>query len=174
MDNPLQEILLKPIGMIHCSRNQAIDDYWGDVVSVIELDSKQFTEESILGLEQFSHIEVLFYMNLVEMEKIEKKARHPRDNTQWPRVGIFAQRAKGRPNCLGVSRCRLLKINGLTLTVLALDAIDKTPVLDIKPYIREYGPSGQTYQPSWASELMTNYYSEKPSNSKTTIHDYNL
>jgi len=59
-----------------------------------------------------------------------------------------------------VSVCRLLAVNGLTLTVQALDAIDGTPVLDLKPYMTEFGPRGQVRQPAWSHELMAGYWNQ--------------
>lgn len=155
----MKEIVLKPIGIIRSSRKEAMDDHWGDVISTIHLDAEQFTEEAVAGLDSFSHLEVIFYMHLVPRHNIQKTARHPRNRKDWPRVGIFAQRAKSRPNLLGISRCRLLEIEGITLTVQALDAVDGTPVLDIKPYMKEFGPKGVIKQPQWATELMKEYYS---------------
>ena len=72
------------------------------------------------------------------------------------RVGITGH----RPNKLGVSVCELIEVNGLKLKVKALDAIDGTPVLDIKPYVREFEPDpSQVRQPPWMTELMRNYFS---------------
>jgi tRNA (Thr-GGU) A37 N-methylase len=71
---------------------------------------------------------------------------------------VSAQRAKGRPNGIGVSRCRLLRIEGLRLTVEGLDAITGSPVLDIKPYMVELGLRGEVRQPAWATQLMADYY----------------
>jgi tRNA (Thr-GGU) A37 N-methylase len=72
---------------------------------------------------------------------------------------MFAQRAKMRPNRLGVSSCRLLGVEGLDLWVRGLDAIDGTPVLDVKPYMREFEPpASEVRQPAWASELMAQYW----------------
>jgi tRNA-Thr(GGU) m(6)t(6)A37 methyltransferase TsaA len=154
-------ITLTPIGIVHSPRTEAEDDYWGNVISVIELDAAQFDEEAVLGLADFSHLEVIFFMHLVDPAKIETRARHPRNNPAWPKVGIFAQRPKARPNRLGLSRCRLLHVDGLRLTVESLDAIDGTPVLDIKPYMSEYAPRGDIRQPDWSKELMANYYTTK-------------
>ncbi len=67
-------------------------------------------------------------------------------------------RAKARPNRIGVSRCRLLGVDGLSLRVEGLDAIDGTPVLDVKPWVAEFGPRGEVRQPAWSSELMRDYY----------------
>lgn len=99
------------------------------------------------GLDAFSHIEVVFYMDRVPVENIHTGSRHPRNRKDWPSVGVFAQRVKSRPNLLAVSRCRLIKVEGVILTVEGLDAIDGTPVLDIKPYLNEFGPRGSVIQP---------------------------
>jgi tRNA (Thr-GGU) A37 N-methylase len=85
-------------------------------------------------------------------------ARHPRGNKDWPEVGIFAQRAKDRPNRLGVTVCQVLSIEESTIRVSGLDAIDGTPVVDIKPWMAEFGPRGQVVQPEWSSELMKDYW----------------
>ena len=100
----------------------------------------------------------LTHFDRVPVEKVETGARHPRGNADWPLVGIFAQRGKNRPNRIGVSRCRLLRTDGLDLHVQGLDAVDGTPVLDIKPYMAEFGPQGPTHQPAWATEIMRDYY----------------
>jgi tRNA (adenine37-N6)-methyltransferase len=153
-----KEYTITPIGMIHNARTAVEDDNWGNVVSVIELDSNKFSEESVNGLDTFSHLEVVFYMDRVPIENIHTGSRHPRNRKDWPSVGVFAQRVKSRPNLLGVSRCRLIKVQGLVLTVEGLDAIDGTPVIDIKPYLNEFGPRGPVTQPEWATELMENYF----------------
>lgn len=152
---------MKPIGVVKNDRKSAEDDYWGEVVSEINLDGEQFTEESLYGLEQFSHLEVVFFMDKVDPEQIQLGSRHPRDRQDWPQTGIFSQRAKARPNRIGVSRCQLLEVNGLKIIVKALDAIDQTPILDIKPYISEFAPIGEVRQPQWATELMEDYYKQK-------------
>jgi tRNA (adenine37-N6)-methyltransferase len=151
-------ITLRPIGTVHTSRAEVEDDHWGSVSARIELDPEQFDESALKGLEEFSHLEVIYYMHKVDASKITTSARHPRNNPEWPEVGVFAQRVKSRPNLLGLSRARIVRVDGLTVEVLGLDAIDGTPVLDIKPYIEEFGPRGEVTQPSWATELMKNYY----------------
>ncbi|MEO1271702.1 MAG: SAM-dependent methyltransferase [Myxococcota bacterium] len=154
-----ETIALQPVGWVRGPRTVPADDYWRGVPSVIEFDAR-FSPESLLGLETFSHVEVVFHFHRVPQEKIRKGARHPRNRHDWPRVGIFAQRAKGRPNRLGVSRCRVVGVEGLRLSVLDLDAIDGTPVLDVKPWLKEYAPNTPTHQPPWCAELMTSYYND--------------
>jgi tRNA (Thr-GGU) A37 N-methylase len=123
-----ETILMKPVGHVRAGRAETTDDGWDGVPARIELDPKQFGPEALAGLETFSHIEVLFHFHAAG-EPIETAARHPRGNTAWPKVGIFAQRGKDRPNHLGATICRVLAVQGTTLAVSGLDAIDGTPVL---------------------------------------------
>ncbi|MEV6108162.1 SAM-dependent methyltransferase [Streptomyces sp. NPDC051940] len=154
----MTEISSRPVGHVRGGRAEVFDDAWGEVAAVIELDAERFGPEAAYGLDSFSHVEVVYHFDRVPEEKIETGARHPRGNTDWPLIGIFAQRGKNRPNRLGVSRCRLLKVEGLRLYVEGLDAVDGTPVLDVKPYMAEFGPRGEVVQPEWAGELMREYY----------------
>jgi tRNA (adenine37-N6)-methyltransferase len=151
-------ITVYPIGAVVGGRTRPQDDDWGDETCAIRLDRARFTPDSTMGLEEFSHIEVVFVFNQVQLSEIESGARHPRGNTAWPTVGIFAQRAKARPNRIGLTTCELLAVEGLTLTVRGLDAVDGTPVLDVKPYMVEFAPRVPTRQPPWATELMAGYW----------------
>ncbi len=155
----MASITLNPIGHVHSPRSEAKDDFWGNLVSIIELDGSRFTPEAVAGISDFSHILVVYCFHLVPEENVVTGANHPRGNQDWPRVGIFAQRKKDRPNKLGVSVCELLEVNGLKLKVKALDAIDGTPVLDIKPHVREFEPDpARVRQPQWMTELMRDYF----------------
>ncbi|WP_020136073.1 SAM-dependent methyltransferase [Streptomyces sp. 351MFTsu5.1] len=153
-----EEVVSVPVGHVVGGRDDVVDDDWGKETAVIRLDSDRFGPDALAGLDAFSHLEVVYHFDRVPVEKVETGARHPRGNTDWPLVGIFAQRGKNRPNRLGVSRCRLLRTDGLDLHVQGLDAVDGTPVLDIKPYMAEFGPQGPTDQPAWATEIMRDYY----------------
>ena len=144
--------------MVVGGRAEAVDDDWNAERAVIRLDPDKYTAAALAGLADFSHLEVVFLFHLVDPATVQTAARHPRGNPDWPLVGIFAQRGKNRPNRLGVSRCRLAKVDGLDVHVEGLDAIDGTPVLDIKPYMAEFGPQGDVTQPAWATELMRDYY----------------
>src|ERR1700754_3994281 len=123
----MQTITMKPIGAVRSSRKQVADDEWEKEQAWIELDAAQFSADALLGLGDFSHLEVIFYMDQAAPEKIETGARHPRNNLQWPRVGIFAQRGKDRPNHIGITRCRIARVDGLNVHVQGLDAVDGTP-----------------------------------------------
>jgi tRNA (Thr-GGU) A37 N-methylase len=110
----LEPISIEPIGYVSSTRKVPIDDDWDGVTATITLEPR-FTEEALQGLEDFSHVEVVYLFDRVDEASIQYKARHPRDNPSWPRVGIFAQRAKMRPNRLGVSVCRLMSVSGVSL-----------------------------------------------------------
>ncbi|HVY95295.1 MAG TPA: SAM-dependent methyltransferase [Bryobacteraceae bacterium] len=147
-----------PVGIVLSSVATPVDDIWGGLVSRIDLDTSRFTPDSLAGLDAFSHVEIIFAFHQVPESKIETTARHPRNRTDWPKVGIFAQRGKNRPNRIGVTICKLKSVDGTSLSVEGLDAIDGTPVLDIKPYMREFAPREETRQPAWSTELMAAYW----------------
>lgn len=147
-----------PVGTVVGGRVAVDDDAWGGVDAVIRLDGGRFAADAVAGLEQFSHLEVVFVFDRVDPAHVETGARRPRGNPDWPLVGIFAQRGKARPNRLGVSRCALLHVDGLDLHVRGLDAVDGTPVLDVKPWMQEFSPRGAVRQPAWSSELMRAYW----------------
>jgi tRNA-Thr(GGU) m(6)t(6)A37 methyltransferase TsaA len=157
------EAALRPIGIVRGGRADAVDDDWGAVVATIVLDGEQFRPDALAGLDAFSHVDVVFRFHLVEPATITTTARHPRGNAEWPEVGIFAQRAKARPNRLGVTTCELVGVDGLHIRVRGLDAIDGTPVLDLKPYMEEFGPRGPVREPQWARELMRGYWGNERS-----------
>jgi len=151
------KIVMHPLGYVRGGRVQPEDDSWDAEEAVIELDGR-FEPQALAGLNDFSHIEVIFQFDRVREADINTAARHPRGRADWPLVGIFAQRGRGRPNRIGVSVCRLLSVEGLKLKVRGLDAIDGTPVLDIKPVMKGFLPRGEIMEPDWAQELMKDYW----------------
>jgi tRNA (adenine37-N6)-methyltransferase len=153
----LAEVVLVPVAQVRGGRAQPEDDSWDSEEAGIVLDAR-FAPEALAGLEGFSHIEVVFHFDRVGADKITAGARHPRGCSDWPLVGIFGQRGKNRPNRIGVSVCRLLSVEGRTLKVRGLDAIDGTPVLDIKPVMKGFLPRGKITEPDWATELMKDYW----------------
>ena len=146
-----------PVAVVRGGRAEAIDDDWGGVEATIVLDDR-FPADALAGLEEFSHLDVIFVFDQVDPESVNVGARHPRGNTDWPAVGIFAQRAKARPNRIGVTTCDLVSVDGRVVTVRGLDAIDGTPVLDLKPYLPGFGPRGDVREPTWSAELMRGYW----------------
>ena len=153
-------IVMRPIGHVEGSRKQPTDDDWAKERAEIVLDGEQFGPAALAGLADFSHVQVLFVMHGVAEGDVETEARHPRNRADWPKVGIFAQRAKRRPNRIGLACCRIVSVaaDELRVRVEDLDAIDGTPVLDLKPWVQEFGPRGEVRQPTWMTELMKGYF----------------
>ncbi len=151
------KIELFPVAHVRSERTAHSSSMWAGVRAWIELDAS-LDAEAFRGLDAFSHVVVVFFMDRVDPGRIERASRHPQNNPGWPKVGIFAQRGKNRPNRLGLTVCRIAKVEGPRLYLDGLDAIDGTPVLDIKPYFTEYGPAGAVVQPPWVAELMRAYW----------------
>ena len=148
---------IEPIGFVGGGRYDRRDDGWDREFATITL-ADRFGVESLTGLGAFSHVEVVFRFHAVSDDDVTTDARHPRGNTDWPRVGIFAQRGSKRPNRIGVTVCRLIEVEGREVRVQGLDAIDGTPVLDIKPVMRSFLPRGEIVEPAWVGELMIGYW----------------
>ncbi|MEK5146788.1 SAM-dependent methyltransferase [Psychrobacillus sp. FSL K6-4615] len=150
---------IKPIAFINNTRKDILDDNWGSIVSTIEL-AENINEASLKGINEFSHLEIVFLFNKVSDDKIQYEARHPRNNKDYPEVGIFAQRGKNRPNKLGVTIVELIEQKQRILIVKGLDALDGTPIIDIKPVMKEFLPKDEVRQPEWSISLMKNYWKD--------------
>jgi tRNA-Thr(GGU) m(6)t(6)A37 methyltransferase TsaA len=151
---------VQAVGFVEAVRPRAEDDYWGGEEACITL-TEEFAPDALQGLEDFSHVEILFLFHEVDTSKIVTGARHPRNNNAWPAVGIFAQRGKNRPNRIGSTICRIVRVEGTKLFVAELDAINETPVLDIKPVMGEFLPRQEVRQPAWSHEIMRAYWQKR-------------
>jgi len=151
----MKNLTFIPIGFVANKRSEKSDKYWSSVESKIEL-TKEFSAESLEGIESFSHFEILYSFH--KSEKVFKGSEHPRGDSKYPKVGIFAQRKKDRPNHIGATIVNLIRKEGKCLIVSNLDAINGTPILDIKPVFQEYLPKGKVKQPEWTKELMKEYW----------------
>jgi len=152
-----EPIEVVPVAYVVGGRIEPTDDYWGGNRSIIRIDPDRFPAEATAGLEDFGHLEVTFHFHLAPTD-YNPGARSPRNNPDWPKVGLFGHRNMQRPNRIGVSRCRLLKVDGLDLHVEELDAVDGTPVLDIKPWFPAFGVRGQVRVPEWPGEMLADYF----------------
>ena len=159
MNQFVTKVVLEPIGWVSCSRVEPIDDDWDTIDTTIVLDENRYSPDSLKGLESFSHLEVIYFFHLVSPDSLVTGARHPRDRQDWPQMGIFAQRVKNRPNRLGLATCKILEVSGCKISVQGLDAINQTPVLDIKPVMSGFLPRGEIREPDWAREIMADYWS---------------
>ena len=146
---------IKPIGYVHNAVAQKKHVAWGEDVSVIMLEEAY--AGGLQGREDFSHVIVLFYLDKAKYEKEKHLQRRPQNRQDMPVVGIFAQRTKDRPNTIGVTAVEIVSVEERCLTVKGLDAIDGTPVLDLKPYYPVYDRKDAAV-PEWVERLMEHYF----------------
>ncbi len=147
---------IRPIGIVKSPISQQSDENWGKVVSEIHVDES--FSPGLRGLEEFSHITVVFFMHQATFNSSTDLVRRPQGRPDMPLTGIFAQRAKHRPNPLGITAAALVKIEENILTVRGLDAIDGSPVLDIKPYVSAFDRVEKPVIPEWMGILMKGYF----------------
>ena len=146
----------RPIGFVKSPVTEPVDEDWGSIVSRIHLAEPW--GRGLKGLDEFSHLVVVFHMHQASHNPDTDLLRRPQGRADMPEVGIFAQRARHRPNPIGITAVKLLEIQGSTLTVQGLDAIDGSPVLDIKPYVPEFDRVARPGVPEWIKKLMKGYF----------------
>jgi tRNA-Thr(GGU) m(6)t(6)A37 methyltransferase TsaA len=148
MNQKLPDIVFKPIGTVssEVADKPGADFDWWQVVSRIVVDES--LSEALDSLDEFSHIIVIYWLHKSRAEKTCLKV-HPRGDKSLPLVGLFASRSPHRPNPVGEKTVRLLKRQGNVLWVEGLDAIDGTPVIDIKPFIPGYDSPVDARTPQW-------------------------
>ena len=151
----MEKITLTPIGIVKNSVTIRKDTSWGDDISLIKLDEQY--AGGLKGLEDFSHATILFHLDRAMYEKEKHLQRRPQNRDDMPLVGIFSQRGKDRPNRIGMTAVEIVSVEEDTLVVKGLDAIDGTPVLDIKPYYPAYDKKDASV-PVWVDRLMAHYF----------------
>ena len=149
------EIIMRPVGTVRNEVPNRKDDSWGDDISSIVLD-RQFVS-GLKGLEDFSHAIILFYLDQAKFDKEKHLQRRPQNRDDMPLTGIFSQRGKDRPNRIGMTSVEIVSVSEDTLVVKGLDAVNGTPVLDIKPYYPVYDKREATV-PGWVDRLMKHYF----------------
>jgi tRNA-Thr(GGU) m(6)t(6)A37 methyltransferase TsaA len=147
---PREPVALKPIGIVRNRVQEPRMEGWEDVPSDIIL--KKELAGALDGLEGFSHVLVLFYLHRVSDEERARTHCHPRGDPRYPLQGVLATRTQHRPNPVGASVVRLLRRRRNVLRVQGLDAINGTPVLDIKPYIPHYDAPSEVRVPEWITQ----------------------
>ena len=151
----MEKIVLEPIGVVKNFVENQKDVSWGEDTSTIVLNEEYYT--SLKGLEDFSHVIVLYYLDKANYDSRKHLQRRPQNRDDMPLVGIFSQRGKDRPNRIGMTSVEIVSVSERELTVKGLDAIDGTPVLDIKPYYPVYDKKEATV-PEWVDRLMEHYF----------------
>ena len=151
----MTDIVMQPIGYIKNEVTQRKDTSWGEDTSTVVLNDEYKT--GLIGLEDFSHAIIIFHLDKAKYEKEKHLQRRPQNRDDMPLVGIFSQRGKDRPNQIGMTSVEIISVTDSTLTVKGLDAIDGTPILDIKPYYPVYDKKDAKV-PEWVDRLMEHYF----------------
>jgi tRNA-Thr(GGU) m(6)t(6)A37 methyltransferase TsaA len=143
------------IGEVRSHVTEAVDMNWGEVVSEIVLNPEY--APGLLGLGDFSHAMILTFLHEAKYDPDVHLRRHPQERQDMPLLGIFAQRARHRPNRIGVTVCEIVEVTENSVKVRALDAINGTPVIDVKPYVPVYDRKDAS-TPEWMEKMMKGYF----------------
>ena len=149
------DLTVRPIGTVKNHVTDRKDTAWGEDVSDVILDRAYIG--GLKGLEDFSHAIIVFLLDQAHFDPEKHLRRRPQNREDMPVTGIFAQRGKDRPNRIGITAVEILSVTEERLTVRGLDAIDGTPVLDIKPYYPAYDRKDAVV-PEWVDRLMEHYF----------------
>jgi tRNA-Thr(GGU) m(6)t(6)A37 methyltransferase TsaA len=144
------------IGAVNNTIRNKKDTNWGNDESQIIIDEEY--EDGLNGLSEFSHIIVVYFLDKAKFNREQHLVRRPQNREDMPMVGILSQRAKDRPNPIGITSCELITVNKNIISVKGLDAIDGTPILDIKPYYPMYDCKNNAVVPEWVKRLMEHYF----------------
>jgi tRNA (Thr-GGU) A37 N-methylase len=148
-----------PIATVIGGHIEPADDFQGGVESIIRLE-ETYPLETLQGIEEFSHLTVVWRFHLASPDDVQLHARSPRGDARWPATGTFVHRNHRRPNQLATSYPRLLRVAGRDLYVTDLDAVEGTPIIDLAPFFQEMGPRGEVREPSWPSEMLMRYWAD--------------
>jgi tRNA-Thr(GGU) m(6)t(6)A37 methyltransferase TsaA len=151
-----ESISLRPIGYARNGRTSTDDSGWGTVETRLELESR--FADGLTGLDQFSHLVVVFYMHRDPDGEAFTLLRRPRGREDMPLLGVFAQRGRLRPNPIGVTTVEIVRVEPGAIVVRGLDAIDGTPLLDLKPYAPVFDRRDAARVPEWLDRLMVGYF----------------
>ncbi|MEV6421730.1 TrmO family methyltransferase [Streptomyces sp. NPDC051662] len=154
-----QFIEVPVVGWVIGGHTGCLDDFKSGVESIIRL-KPDFPEETLNGVQEFSHLQVVWHFSERSPGDVALHARSPRDNPAWPETGTFAHHNHRRPAGLGVSFPQVLRVDGLDVHVTDLDADAGTPIVDLVVVFREFLPRGEVTQPAWPGEMLANYWAD--------------
>ncbi|MGB8706341.1 MAG: tRNA (N6-threonylcarbamoyladenosine(37)-N6)-methyltransferase TrmO [Dehalococcoidia bacterium] len=144
------KINLTPIGFVKNAVTEPQGEDWQTIISEIIVNEDM--KEALSGIGEFSHIIVIYWMHKTPASQRSIKKVHPKRNLNLPLVGVFATRSPARPNPIGIATVKLLECRDNILKVIGLDAIDGTPVLDIKPHIPGSDSPTPARTPGWLTK----------------------
>lgn len=149
------KIEMEAIGFVENDVKDKKDVSWGEDTSSIVLNEQYIS--GLMGLDDFSHVIIIYHLDRAKYEKDKHLQRRPQNRDDMPLVGIFSQRGKDRPNRIGMTSVEIVSVSDDRLVVRGLDAVDGTPVLDIKPYYPVYDKKDASV-PDWVDRLMEHYF----------------
>jgi len=150
----LPGVKLTPIGYVRNRVKEPMADGWANVESRVII--RPGLADMLLNLGDYSHVIIVFWPHRVPDEvRGSKPQLHPRDDEAHPMMGVLATRSQIRPNPLLVSPVPLLAVKGNVLKVRGLDAIDGTPVLDVKPYLPHHDAVADARVPKWVEDAQS-------------------
>ncbi len=149
------KIEMEAIGFVENDVKDKKDMSWGEDTSSIVLNEQYIS--GLMGLDDFSHVIIIYHLDRAKYEKDKHLQRRPQNRDDMPLVGIFSQRGKDRPNRIGMTSVEIVSVSDDRLVVRGLDAVDGTPVLDIKPYYPVYDKKDASV-PDWVDRLMEHYF----------------
>ncbi|MFH9745109.1 TrmO family methyltransferase [Streptomyces anulatus] len=160
MTSPMR-IEITAVAQVVAGHKDPSDGYQGGVVSIIRMN-EDFPLETLQGLPEFSHLEILWHFHRASPADVVLHARSPRGNPAWPPTGTFVHRNHRRPNQLGTTHPQLLRVDGRDLHVTYCDAVVGTPIFDVSPYFPVMGPQGEVHVPEWVDEMLGDYWDVPP------------
>jgi tRNA-Thr(GGU) m(6)t(6)A37 methyltransferase TsaA len=144
------EINLTPIGFVRNAITEPKGEDWQTITS--EIIVNEDFKDALSGIDEFSHIIVIFWMHRTSPAERSIMKVHPKRNQNLPLVGVFATRSPARPNPIGIATVKLVECRENVLKVIGLDAVDGTPVLDIKPHIPGADSPATAKIPGWLTK----------------------
>ena len=144
------EINLTPIGIVRNNITEPKRENWETVVSEITIDDD--LKEALSRIAEFSHIIIIYWMHKLSPSQRSVIKVHPKGNQNLPLVGVFATHSPARPNPIGITTVKVLELKDNVLKVTGLDAMNGTPVLDIKPYIPDHYSASEIKTPGWITK----------------------
>ncbi len=144
------EMNLTPIGVVKNNITEPKREDWETVTSEIIINED--LKEALSKIDEFSHIIVIYWMHKLPPSQRSVTKVHPKGNQNLPLVGVFASRSPARPNPIGITTVKLIERRYNVLKVTGLDAVDGTPVLDIKPYIPDHDSTSEIKTPGWLTK----------------------
>ena len=143
------KVEVKPIGVV---KTKAVGKEVRDRSNISEIILRNDLVETLRGIEDFSHLLVIFWMHEISSKERKIMKVHPRGRQDMPLLGVYATRTPYRPNPIGLTLVELVKVERNVVSVRGLDAFDGTPILDIKPF-DQWDASQKIRVPSWWKKM---------------------